>query len=278
MRLWFVLDSSRSERSRWARTTLETSDATMRLLMRRLRARVTTGCHFFVPFVFLLLMLRAHPLEAQDRPERTGHTRAPEELPDGADFGPAQSSLPPRPTPADASEPLMPNLFQFHLGAGVALDASIDDVLVAHGFAESPFAFSGDIGFLGRLEEWFYLGARVGGRGRGWSSNDRSPATAGGVDALALAHLRAHLGRIVDLGIALGVGLGWGGISMTSGSSTTFAPRLHGSVLVGFRLAPGIRFMTRIGWDWFSLYDLDRYGSDLDLGGASLSLGFEVRR
>ena len=31
--------------------------------------------------------------------------------------------------------------------------------------------------------------------------------------------------------------------------------------------------------DWISaLYDLDRYGSDLDLGGPSISLGIEVRR
>jgi hypothetical protein len=239
---------------------------------------MTTGCNVLVPFVFLLLVVRAHPLEAQEQPEGIGQTRAAEELPEGADFGPAQSSLRPRSNQIDASEPLMPNLFQFHLGAGVALDASFDNVLVAHGFAESPFVFSGDIGFLGRLNEWLYLGARVGGRGRGWASNDRASAAAGGIDAMALAHLRAHLGRIVDLGVAVGLGLGWGGISMTNSSSTTFAPRLHGSALVGFRLAPGIRFTARIGWDWFSLYDLDRYGSDIDLGGPSLSLGFEVRR
>lgn len=206
------------------------------------------------------------------------HAQAPEELPEGADFGPPPRSPRPHSVPIDASEPLLPNVFQIHIGVGVALDASSNEVLVAHGFAESPFVFSGDIGFLGRLEEWLYLGARVGGRGRGWASNSRSPAVAGGLDAMMLAHVRAHIGRVIDLGLALGLGIGWGGMTLTNDSTTGFAPRVHGSALVGFRLAPGIRFMARIGWDWFSLYDLDRYGTDVDLGGPSLSLGVEVRR
>ena len=35
---------------------------------------------------------------------------------------------------------------------------------------------------------------------------------------------------------------------------------------------------ARFAWDFYSVFDLDRYGSDLELGGPSLELGFEVRR
>ena len=222
-----------------------------------------------------------------DAPDPT-RVAAAEELPEGADFGRPmlhrRRDLTPeelrreRERRADASEPLMPGVFQLFLGIGAALDSSLTGALVAHRYADTPVVFQGDVAFLGRVTEWLYLGGRLGGRGRGWGSNDAPPAVAGGVDLMAVAHLRAYLGRIVDLGTVLGAGLGWAGLSIQGAPSTGFAPRLHGGVVLGFRLAPGIRFAARFAWDWFSLYDLDRYGSDLDLGGPSLSIGLEVRR
>jgi hypothetical protein len=213
---------------------------------------------------------------------------AAEELPEGADFGPPmlhrRRDLTPeearreRERRADASEPLMPGVFQLFLGVGAALDSSLTGALIAHRYADTPVVFQGDATFLGRVTEWLYIGGRLGGRGRGWGSNDAPPAIAGGIDLMAVAHARAYLGRIVDLGAVLGAGIGWAGLTIQGAPSTGFAPRLHGGVVLGFRLAPGVRFAARFAWDWFSLYDLDRYGSDLDIGGPALSVGLEVRR
>lgn len=213
---------------------------------------------------------------------------APDELPEGADSGPPMLSRPRPLTPEeerrarerryDASEPLMPAAFQLFVGFGAALDSSLDGALAAHRFGSSPLVVSADATFLGRVTEWLQLGGRIGGRARGWGSDVGDPAVAGGIGALAIAHARAYLGRIVDLGAVLGVGIGWAGISIQGAGSTGVAPLLHGAVVLGFRIDRGFRLAARFAWDWFTLYDLDRYGSDLDLGGPSLAIGFEVRR
>lgn len=242
--------------------------------------------------IVVMVVALASPARAQDTSslvaEPSTADGAVDELPDDADSGPPMLHRRRELTPEqlrlerernfDASEPLMPGVFQLHVGLGGALDSSLDQALISHGYAESPLVVLGDIGFLGRVAEWLHVGARIGGRGRGWRSNDRSPATAGGIDVMAIAHARMYLGRIVDLGAVLGLGLGWAGLSLQGAPATGFAPRVHGGLVLGFRLAPGVRLDGRFAWDWFTLYDLDRYGSDLDLGGPSISLGIEVRR
>lgn len=201
-----------------------------------------------------------------------------DEFPEGVGFGPPQSERQRASPPQDdATEPALPHVVQIHVGLGVALGSSLDEALVAHRYGDSRVVVAGDITFAGRMTEWLHLGARVGARGRGWASAETEPALAGGVDALALGHARGQLGRVVDIGLQLGIGIGWAGLSVQHGSASGFAPRLHGSGIVGFRFAPGARLMVRFAWDWFSVYDLDRYGSDLDLGGPSAAVGLEVR-
>ena len=212
---------------------------------------------------------------------------APDELPEGADLGPPLAERPPvltheelvryRQRNYDPTEPEHPLALQVHLGIGGALDSSLDQALAAHRYGASPLIFQGDVALLSRVTEWLYLGGRIGGRGRGWLSNEVAPASAGGVDGMAIAHLRVYLGRVVDIGAILGAGIGWGGISLERGGAAAVAPRLHGSALIAFRLGSGVRLCARFAWDWFSLYDMDRYGSDLELGGPSLSLGLEIR-
>ncbi|MDQ3037523.1 MAG: hypothetical protein M3Y87_34330 [Myxococcota bacterium] len=227
-------------------------------------------------------------VEAEGQAPVPTDVAAAEELPDGADSGPAilvpRRELSPeearreRERNFDPTEPHMPGVFQLSIGVGAALDSSLDSALTAHRYGDSPLIVLGDVSFLGRVTEWLYVGGRLGGRGRGWGSNDTSPAVAGAIDVMAIAHLRAYLGRIVDIGAVLGLGVGWAGLTIQGAAATGLAPRLHGSAVIAFRLGPGVRITARFGWDWFSLYDLDRYGSDLELGGPSLSLGFEVRR
>ena len=213
---------------------------------------------------------------------------APDELPEGADFGPAilvpqreltsEEQRRERERSYDATEPLMPTTFQLFIGAGAPLESSLDRALASHRYGDSPLMWLADATLLTRVADWIWLGGRFGMRGRGWGSDRTAPAVAGGLDALAIAHVRAHLGPIVDVGVVLGVGLGWAALSIQGGGPWAFAPRVSGALQAGFRLAPGARIGARIGWDWFSMYDLDRYGSDLELGGPTLSLGFELRR
>lgn len=213
---------------------------------------------------------------------------APEELPEGADLGPPLSERAPLLTPEeqrrarlrnyDPTEPEHPVALQLALGIGAALDSSLDAALAAHRYGESPLIFQGDVSLLARISEWLYLGGRLGGRGRGWLSNVEEPVSAGAIDAMAIAHARVYLGRVVDLGAILGLGMAWGGVSIERGGSAAVAPRLHGAVMIAFRVASGGRFVARFAWDWCSFYDMDRYGSDLELGGPSLAIGLEIRR
>lgn len=213
---------------------------------------------------------------------------APDELPEGADSGPAilvprreltaEEQRRERERSYDASEPLLPTVFQLFVGGGAPLDSSFDVALASHRYGDSPLMLIGDATLMTRIASWLWLGGRVGMRGRGWGRNDGPPAVAGGLDALAVAHVRAHLGPIVDLGVVLGAGLGWGGASIQGAGTWAFAPRLSGYLQAGFRVAQGARIGARVGWDWFSMYDLDRYGSDLELGGPVLAIGFELRR
>ena len=166
---------------------------------------------------------------------------------------------------------------QLFLGVGAALTSSLDLGLRSHMYGDSAVHFLGDVSVLGRVADWLHIGGRLGGRGRGWGRRGAPPATASGMDLMVVAHARGHVGRVVDLGAAVGVGLGVAGLALEGNTALGLSPRLHGSLLVGFRLATGVRLLARFAWDFFTWFDLDRFGHDLELGGPSLSLGLEVR-
>jgi hypothetical protein len=214
---------------------------------------------------------------AEELPE-DATARPPEEPHDPPAYLSAEDQRRWRARHYDATEPSLPAIIQISGGIAAALDSSLDQALVTHRYGSSPAIAIADVTFLGRATEWFHVGGRIGGRGRGWGANDTSPAVAGGLDVLAIAMARAYLGNVVDIGAMVGVGIGWGGLSLQSGGATGFAPRVHGAAMVGFRIDRGVRFQARFAFDWFAIYDIDRYGSDLELGGPSLSLGLEVRR
>lgn len=216
-------------------------------------------------------------------PRRGQPTPSSEELPEGASFG-APNAVEATAwreqqerRRIDPTEPGRLVALQLFIGLAAGLDSSLDAALVSHGYGESALIVTGDVAVLARATSWLYLGARIGGRGRGWNSNDVAPAVAGGLDALALAHLRVYAGPFLDLGASLGGGVGWASLTVENTATSFAAPRLHGSAVVGFRLAEGVRLCARVGYDWFPVFDLDRFGHDLDLGGPTVALGLEVR-
>ncbi len=170
-----------------------------------------------------------------------------------------------------------PYASQLMLGVGLPLSASLDDALGALRFGPSIAEFLGDATFLAQAHPVLHLGGRLGGRGRAWSAFDGRLAVAGGLDAMLVAHVRASVGRVLDLGLSVGLGLGLATFGLRDATVWAPTPRAHGGVIVGFRVGAGVRLLCRLAWDWFSAYDLDALGSDLDLGGPSASLGLEAR-
>jgi hypothetical protein len=213
----------------------------------------------------------------------SAQTRFDEELPEEATSGPNEreraiaASRPARPS-VDYTDPELPVYFRIAFGAGGAFNASLDDALATHGFARSPLFFAGDLTIAGRAFSWLWFGGRVGTHGRLWNRRDGlAPAQATGFDLLALAHLRFQLGRLFELGGMVGAGVGLALLSINDQVTASPWPRMMVGLELGLRIARGTRILVHGEVNYFPAFDLDRYGSDLELGGASLSLALEVR-
>jgi hypothetical protein len=209
--------------------------------------------------------------------------RFDEELPEEASAGPGEraraleAARPPRPN-VDYSDPDLPVYFRIGFGAGGAFESSLDDALATHGFARSPLFFVGDVSIAGRALSWLWFGGRVGAHGRGWARRDGQPAAhATGYDLLGLAHLRFQLGRVFELGGMVGAGVGFAVLVLNDHPTPGVWPRLMGGAEIGIRVARGMRVLLHGEINYFPLFDIDRYGSDLELGGGSVSLVIEVR-
>lgn len=210
--------------------------------------------------------------------------RFPDELPDEADSGPNEreralaASRPERPR-IDYSDPELPVYFRIGLGGGgVFENSSLDDTLATHGFARSPAFFRADVTIAGRALSWLWFGGRIGATGRGWGRRDGLPAAqATGFDLLAIAHLRFQLGRVFELGGMVGGGIGLAVLAINDQPTVGPAPRIMGGLEIGLRLGYGTRVLLHGEVNYFPFFDLDRYGSDLELGGGSVSLILEVR-
>lgn len=214
----------------------------------------------------------------------SAQTVYPDELPDDADSGPnereraIEAARPVRPTPIDATDPDLPVYFRLMFGAGGAFSGSLDDALATHGYARSPILFDVSASIAGRATSWLWFGGRFGAHGRGWARRDDLPAaTATGYDLLGFVHLRAQLGRVFELGGMVGGGVGLGVLVLNQTATVGVWPRMMLGGELGFRLTRGMRLLGHVELNYFPLFDLDRYGSDLELSGITGSLALEVR-
>lgn len=177
----------------------------------------------------------------------------------------------------DAVDPDLPVALSFFASLGVVMPSSYDAAIQSHAYGASSPTLAMDGSITYGVTRWLHLGGRVGARGRGWLRRDGDYAMAAGVDALAIAYGRIHLGPIIDLGIVLGGGIGIASLSVHRSTLVGVTPRLHGALQFGFRLARGFHLFVRGAWDYFPWNDLDRFGSDIDLGGPLVGLGLEVK-
>lgn len=177
----------------------------------------------------------------------------------------------------DTSDGDRPIAFLLFAGIGGVMPSSYANALQAHAFGANSPNIAIDAALTYRLTENLFLGGRVGGRGHGWIRRDGNAATATGLDAMAVLHLRFQIGSVIDLGAMVGVGGGLVGVQLYDATTLAGAFRLSGSLLLGARVMPGFRVFLKGTWDYFGASDIDRYGSDVELGGPMISLGIEVR-
>lgn len=177
----------------------------------------------------------------------------------------------------DAVDPELPVALSFFGTVGVVMPSSYDDAIQSHSYGPSSPNVSFDASLTYGVARWLHLGGRIGARGRGWLRRDGDFGMAMGIDALAIATGRVHLGPVVDIGITLGGGVGMAGLSVHRSTLLGVAPRLHGSLQIGFRLLRGFHIFIRGAWDYFPWNDIDRGGYDIDLGGPYVGIGIEVK-
>lgn len=178
---------------------------------------------------------------------------------------------------ADPADPDLPVALSFTAAVGAVMDSSYDRTIQALDFGPSSPILAMDGSLTYGVTPWLHVGGRVGTRGRGFIRADGELAMASGVDVLAIAHGRFHIGSVIELGAILGGGVGVVGVSLRGATIFEAAPRLHGAVQVGFRLVRGFHVHLRGAWDFFQWNDLDARGHDLDLGGPSIGIGIEVK-
>jgi len=177
----------------------------------------------------------------------------------------------------DASDRTLPIAMLLFVGVGGVMPSSYAGALRAHAFGANSPNIAVDAALTYRLSENFFLGGQIGGRGHGWLRRDGNAAMVMGLDAMAILHLRFQLGSVIDLGAMVGVGGGLVGVQLYDATTLAGALRLSGSILLGARVTAGCRIFLKGTWDYFNASDIDRFGSDIELGGPMLSLGIEVR-
>ncbi len=226
----------------------------------------------------------AAPSAARDR---TAQDPSADELPEGASSGPSlaerqaaarRGQVIGRPSGPDPSDPDLPVSMQLMIGGGgIIQPGSLDLALRSHDYGTPGGFFTADATITGRAADWLWLGGRFGGRGRFYTRNDGPGGHASAFDLMAVVHARFQLGRVFEIGLMVGAGAAVVGVMLRDVLSAGVWPRLTGGVQLGLRIGRGLRIVARFAWDYCTLFDIDRYGSDLELGGPSGALGIEVR-
>jgi hypothetical protein len=161
---------------------------------------------------------------------------------------------------------------------GGATEESFDDVLSSRGYAPAPRVWGGDASVAFRTLDWLWLGGRLDLRARDWARTGQASANAVGMGAMAVAEARLRVNRNVDVGLGVGVGLGVVGLAMNQRTATWLSPKLHLGAPLAFTIAEPARLFARVSWDYMRASNFNEFGHDVNLSGASLTVGLEVRR
>lgn len=166
---------------------------------------------------------------------------------------------------------------QLALALGFPQRESYDAGLGAHGYAISLISLGVDVALLAGLHEGLSLGARLGVRERGWDHYSRAPAIASAIDALGVASYEVRSAVGVNFNAQVAVGVGAAMVAGESAGAPHLGPRAHVSAAISLDPEPAWTLGLRAHYDWYTVTDIDAYGSDLDMGGVGLALFTEFR-
>jgi len=183
--------------------------------------------------------------------------------------------LPPDPPPVLRSSTL---LIELGFSLGAPPDESLDDVMQSHGYGPSVRTWGGDLALAFRTVSWLWIGGRVNLRTREWARRGLPHANGFGMNALAVAQARVAVNDSLEIGITAGAGGGFASLQVNDAIDTTPAPAVHASVHFGFRMPDPVRGFARVGYDHFQGANFNDLGHDLNLGGAHIATGVEIRQ
>lgn len=191
-------------------------------------------------------------------------------------------------TPDEQSEPpttpvpewRWPGVIVWEIGLRLYLppETGFDRALIGHGYDKlglvpglvASFAIPAGV-------EWLWLGGQLGVRGRTWSHAEHEDASMVAADLLAMVRVRFLLGDRVELGAAVGGGLGWAGVWVNGVMSDQVVPRFTVQGDLSFRIGRHFAFGPRVGWDYLQQQGLNTYGHSADAGGPYFGLSLEGR-
>lgn len=164
------------------------------------------------------------------------------------------------------------------LRLGVPPQSSFDRALVSHGYGDVHLVPALVTGFaIPAGVEWLWLGGQLGVRGRTWAHAEHEDASMVAVDLLAVARLRFLLGDRVELGVAVGGGVGWVGVWVNGVAADSAVGRFDVRGELAFRVGRHFAFGPHVGWDYFQLEGIGARPSTADAGGPYFGLTLEGR-
>jgi hypothetical protein len=125
--------------------------------------------------------------------------------------------------------------------------------------------------------EWLWLGGRAGVRGRTWDHLYLEDASLLGVDLLVVLRARLLLGARIEIGVAVGGGLGWTGIWVNGTMIDQFLPRFDVAAELAIGIGDHFSIGPRFGWVYFQWSGLNEYGHGVAAGGPYVARALEGR-
>jgi hypothetical protein len=157
---------------------------------------------------------------------------------------------------------------------------TLDGALVSRGYSSSEATLGIDLALTLRAVGWLFVGGRIGSHWRTLApvSGDtaRDLVRASGIDLLAVTELRIPLGGF-ELAPDVAAGIAYAEVVQGEGSVTRAAPRFSLGVSMSMWLSEPLRVVGRLGWDLYTVHNVNRFDHDIGLGGTRFDVGLEWR-
>lgn len=241
----------------------------------------------------------AEPTEGEPTGEETPEEPAPEEAPTDREAAPPAPAGPlvppggvpdvggpvpgqrdrPEPEPEPPPPPIPPPIYsvELQIRASFPPGSSFDAALVSLRYRSVRIVPTGYVGAQVPIVEWLWVGGRLGIRGMSWRHLERDDATVVAGDLLATAQVRFAVGRILELGVLFGGGVGWMNVQLNGANSDSAVGRFLAEGVVAFRPDRHIAIGPRFGWEYFQWEGMNEYDHGLDIGGPFFGLSLEGR-